>query len=154
MLPPPLLLVRQLGHVDRVSVPPRSARRRGDHAGPLWLVGRAGRPKPGGLSRHYLWQVAASMGRSHGPDRAQHCARFLKPFLFVFNSKKQFKLPKFIETCRNVQKWKTKFCWTPLGQLYAVGLTKFIFVQYFIVQNYKNSTTKINVYKYLFLQIF
>jgi hypothetical protein len=47
------------------------------------------------------------------------------------------------------KKWQTKFCWTPLGQIYAVGLTKLIFVQYFIMQNYKNSNTKINVYKYL-----
>jgi hypothetical protein len=40
-----------------------------------------------------------------------------------------FKLPKFIETCRNVQKWQTKFCWIHLGHLYIVGLTKLTFVQ-------------------------
>jgi hypothetical protein len=72
-----------------------------------------------------------------------------KSFLFVLNSRKQFKLPKFVKTCRNVQKWQTKFCGTPLEQLYIVGLTKLTLVQYFIVYNCKNSNTKfllINIY--------
>jgi hypothetical protein len=30
-----------------------------------------------------------------------------------------------------------------------VGLTKIVLVQYFIVQNFKNSDTKIIIYKYL-----
>jgi hypothetical protein len=49
----------------------------------------------------------------------------------------------------NVQKWQTKFCWTPLKPLYTVGLTKLTFVQYCIIQNCKNSNTRIFVYKYL-----
>jgi hypothetical protein len=36
-----------------------------------------------------------------------------------------------------------------LEQLYTVGLTKLSFVQYFLVQNYKNSNKRIFVYKYL-----
>jgi hypothetical protein len=54
----------------------------------------------------------------------------------------------------NVQKWQPKFCWTPLAQIYVVDLTKFTFVQYFIVQNYRNSNAKINVYKYLHVKLF
>jgi hypothetical protein len=75
-------------------------------------------------------------------------------FFDLFNPRNISKLPNFVESCRNVQKWQTKFFWTRLGQIYAVGLTKFTFVQYSIVQNYKNSNTKINVYKYMYLQIF
>jgi hypothetical protein len=89
-----------------------------------------GRPPP-------LWAIAP--GRT-GPNSVP---RFLKPFLFVFNSRKQFKLPKFVETCTNAQKWQTKFCWTPLEQLYTVGLNKLTHVQYFIVHNCRNSNTKI-----------
>jgi hypothetical protein len=39
----------------------------------------------------------------------------------------------------------------PNEQLYIVGLTKIVLVQYFIVHNFKNSDTKIIVYKYLCL---
>jgi hypothetical protein len=86
-----------------------------------------------------------------GPDTV----RIIKNlFSDLFNPRNISKFPKFIETCRNVQKSQTKFYWTPLGQIYTVGLTKFIIVQYFIVQNYMNSNTKINVCKYLYLQIF
>jgi hypothetical protein len=38
-----------------------------------------------------------------------------------------------------------------LKPLYIVGLTKLTFVEYFIVQNCKNSNTRIFVYKYLHL---
>jgi hypothetical protein len=54
----------------------------------------------------------------------------------------------------NVQKWQTKFCWTPIEQLYIVGLTKLTLVHYFIVHNYKSLKTKIFVYKYLYLIMF
>jgi hypothetical protein len=140
MLPLLLLLVRRLGHA---TAPFCRFGQWAEPTGEAWAAVWA-----------LLWQAAAPVGRSPGPDQAQHCARFLKLFLFYLNSRKQFKLLKFVETCRNVQKCKTKFCWTPLGQLFTVGLTNFIFVQYFIVQNYKNSNTKINVHKYLYLQIF
>jgi hypothetical protein len=79
------------------------------------------------------------------------CEFLLKSFLIVLNSRKQFKLPKFVETCSNVQKWQTKFCMNPLEQPDTGGLTKLSFVQYFIVQNSNNSDTKIIVYKYLCL---
>jgi hypothetical protein len=97
-----------------------------------------GRPPP-------LWAVAP------GRTEPSTVPGFLKPFLFVLNSRKQFKLPKFLETFRNVQKWQTKFCWTPIEQLYTVGLTKLTLVLYFIVHNYKNSNIKLFVYKYLYL---
>jgi hypothetical protein len=42
----------------------------------------------------------------------------------------------------------------PIKKPYTVGLTKLTFVQYFIVQNFKNSDNKIIVYKYLCLHIF
>jgi hypothetical protein len=57
------------------------------------------------------------------------CEFLLKSFLFALNSRKWVKLQKFIKICRNVQKWETKFCWTPLWQLYIVGLTKLSLVQ-------------------------
>jgi hypothetical protein len=41
------------------------------------------------------------------------------------------------------------FC-TPFEQMVTVGLTKCVFVQYFIIQNYKNSNTRIFNYKYLY----
>jgi hypothetical protein len=40
---------------------------------------------------------------------------------------------------------------TPFGKIITVGLTMCAFVQYFIVQDFRNSNTKIIVYKYLYL---
>jgi hypothetical protein len=94
------------------------------------------------------------VGHSPRPDRARHYARIKNSFFNLFNPKNISKFPKFVETCRNVQKSKTKFCWTPLGQIYAVELTKFTFVQYLIVQNNKTSNAKINIYKYVNVQLF
>jgi hypothetical protein len=59
----------------------------------------------------------------------QHCAADFKSFPIVFNSRNCFKLTKFVETYRNVQKLRNKFCWTPLESLYTVGLTKLTFIQ-------------------------
>jgi hypothetical protein len=42
----------------------------------------------------------------------------------------------------------------PNEQLYTVGWSKIIFVQYFIVKIYKNSITKIIIYKYTCLIMF
>jgi hypothetical protein len=42
----------------------------------------------------------------------------------------------------------------PLEQPYTVGLTKIVLVQYFIVQNFNNSNSKIIIYKYLHFIIF
>jgi hypothetical protein len=39
-------------------------------------------------------------------------------------------------------------------ELYIVGLIKLTFEQYFIVQNSKNSNTRIIVYKYIHLIMF
>jgi hypothetical protein len=70
-------------------------------------------------------------------------------FLIVLISRNCFKLQKFVETCRNVQNLQNKFCMTPLEPLFTVGLAKFTFDYHFIVQNSKNSDTKIiftNIY--------
>jgi hypothetical protein len=48
------------------------------------------------VGRHTPWVVAPGQT---GPSTV---LRFLKQFLFVLNSRKQFKLPKFMKTCRNV----------------------------------------------------
>jgi hypothetical protein len=85
---------------------------------------------------------------------ARHCAAIFNCFSIDLIPKKWCKFPKFKETCRNVQKWQIKFCMNILEPLYIVGLTKLTFVQYFIVQNYKNSNTRIFIYKHLHFKIF
>jgi hypothetical protein len=40
-----------------------------------------------------------------------------------------FKLPKFVETCRNVQKLQNNFFMNPLEPLFTVGLIKLAFKQ-------------------------
>jgi hypothetical protein len=82
------------------------------------------------------------------------CDFLLKSFLIVVNSRKPFKFPKFIETCRNVQKLQNKFCINTLEAIYTVGLTKLSLMQFLLVQNCKNSITKLIVYKYLHFIIF
>jgi hypothetical protein len=69
------------------------------------------------------------VGCSPRSDHARHCARIKNSFSDLFNPINISKLLEFIENYRNAQKLQTKFCWTPLDQLYKVGLTKFIFVQ-------------------------
>jgi hypothetical protein len=118
-----------------------------------WAAAMAGPGRP--MGRHA--ETASYRSRPPRPIGLRPRAGFgpslcefpLKSFLIVLNSRKQFKLPKFVETCRNVQKWQPKFCINPLEQLDTAGLTKLTFVQYFIVQNCKNSNTRIFVYKYL-----
>jgi hypothetical protein len=131
---------------------PRAPRHSTTGRFPRWTrsLGRAPRGCLGNVCGRlpHPWAIAPSRT---GPSTV---SGFLKPFIFVLNSRKQFKLPKFVETYRNVQKWQTKFCWTPLEQLYTVGLTKLTLVQYFMVHNCKNSNIKIFVYKYLHLIMF
>jgi hypothetical protein len=115
-----------------------------DRAARLSPSQHVGWPRVAG--RHAQWAVAP--GRI-GPDTAQ----IKNSFSDLFNPRNISKFLEFIENYRNAQKLETKFHWTPLGQLFTVGLTKSIFVQQFIVQNYKNSNTKINAYKYLYMQI-
>jgi hypothetical protein len=50
-------------------------------------------------------------------------------FLIDLIPRKWCKLPKFVEACRNAQKWQNKFCMNTLEPLYTVGLTKLIFMQ-------------------------
>jgi hypothetical protein len=42
---------------------------------------------------------------------------------------------------------QTKFHWNPLEMIYAIGLTKSIFVHYFLVENLKNSNLEVINYK-------
>jgi hypothetical protein len=64
---------------------------------------------PGTTDRTVHW--AEAMGRSR-PGTPLILFQFWILFKYF---KKQFKLSKFVETCRNVQKGQTKFCLTPLG---------------------------------------
>jgi hypothetical protein len=107
---------------------------------------------PNGLTPHLL--PPSPTATPSTSSVTGHCGWIKNSFFDLFNFKNISKLQKFLKTCGNVQKWQTKFCWTPLGEVYLVDVTKFTFVQYFIVQNYKNSNAKINVYKYLHVQLF
>jgi hypothetical protein len=82
-----------------------------------WAGKRTGRraPRP----------QAAAMGRIS----AQHCAGDFKSFSIVLIPRKECKLPKFVETCKSVQKLQTKFCMNTLEPLCTVGLTKLTFMQ-------------------------
>jgi hypothetical protein len=49
---------------------------------------------------------------------------------------------------------QTKLCCIPFEQIVTLGLTKVVVVHYFIVQKYKNSNTRILIYKGLYLIMF
>jgi hypothetical protein len=49
---------------------------------------------------------------------------------------------------------QNKFCINTLEAIYTVGLTKLSLMQFLLVQNCKNSITKLIVYKYLHFIIF
>jgi hypothetical protein len=116
----------------RATAPSRARVARGDPSaarGPPPRLDRATRPWP---SRPSGRPRVADHRAAHGsrePDSARHCAAVLNRFSIVLNSRNCFKIPKFIETFRNVQKLKNKFCWTTLEPLYTVGLTKLTFMQ-------------------------
>jgi hypothetical protein len=40
-----------------------------------------------------------------------------------------------------------KFLWNPLEQIYVVGLTKYLFVHYYFVENFKKSNLEVINYK-------
>jgi hypothetical protein len=63
------------------------------------------------------------MGCSLGPVLAQYCATVCKCFSIVLNYRNCFKLQRFIETCRIIQKWQNKFFGTPLEPLFMAILT-------------------------------
>jgi hypothetical protein len=62
------------------------------------------------------------------PFSAQHYAASLNCFSIVLNFRNCFKLSKFIETCRSVQKLQNKFCMNPLKPLSTVDFTKLTFM--------------------------
>jgi hypothetical protein len=80
-------------------------------------------PAPPLKGRRAPWAVAS------GWFSAQYCARGFKCFSIVLNFKNYFKLQKFIETCRNVQKLQNNFCINPLEPVLTVGSTKLTFTQ-------------------------
>jgi hypothetical protein len=49
-------------------------------------------------------------------------------FLIYLIPRKWCKISKFVETCKIIQKWKSKFCMNTLVPLYPVGLIKLPFV--------------------------
>jgi hypothetical protein len=59
--------------------------------------------------------------------------------LLLKYSLNHFKLLKFVEICLKFIKMQIKLCMNPLKQIYSIGLTKSAFVQYSVVENYKNS---------------
>jgi hypothetical protein len=92
-----------------------------------------------GLGRQALAQPAfrpAARGKlpgrasqAVGRFEARHCAAIFIVFLIILNSRNYFKLPKFIETCRNVYNLQNKFCMNHLELLFPVGLTKLTFMR-------------------------
>jgi hypothetical protein len=66
-------------------------------------TGPSGR-RPAGLPANRAWQAARAAHCSHGPVLARHCAANFNSFSIILNFENCFKLPKFIETCRSVQK--------------------------------------------------
>jgi hypothetical protein len=78
------------------------------------------------------WQAMAgrrAVHCSHGPVSTHHYAAILNHFSIVLNSRTCFKLQKFVEACRSVQKLQDKFCMNPPEPLCIVGLTKLTFMQ-------------------------
>jgi hypothetical protein len=109
-------------------------------------------------------QTVAPSCHSRPPAHAapRHCGLGLEPrlrFYFFFSfwfskiPRKCLERLKIIENRVQILEMQIKLCCTPFGQIIIVGLTKCAFVQYFIIQNSKNSDTKIIVYN-LYLQIF
>jgi hypothetical protein len=129
--PPPLAATAPTAYrCHAVDSPPR---------GPFSPLDRAARLRP---MRLFSWprvagrRVAWAIARTGLRPNTVLDLKFVSNCLTVRNCSK---LWKSIEILRNVQKLKTKFHWNPLEQLYAVGLTKFIFVYYFFVENSKKS---------------
>jgi hypothetical protein len=60
---------------------------------------------------------------------------------------KLVKLQKFVKNHINLRKMQSKFLWNPLEQIYAVGLTKSLFVHYCSIENSKKSNLEIINYK-------
>jgi hypothetical protein len=153
-------LIAQLNAADYASPSPCVWPPRGDHgrcARPPPRSSRPGRVAAGPRDRPPCHRTRASFAcvpQAMGWFEARHCAAIFNCFSIDLIPKKWCKFPKFIETCRNVQKWQIKFCMNILEPLYIVVLTKLTFVQYFIVQNYKNSNTRIFIYKHLHFRIF
>jgi hypothetical protein len=81
-----------------------------------------------GMAQLAFWPTARSrpprpVGCSLGPVLAQYCATVCKCFSIVLNYRNCFKLQRFIETCRIIQKWQNKFFGTPLEPLFMAILT-------------------------------
>jgi hypothetical protein len=109
--------------------PTASAPLRRPTRGPPPRLDRAARPWPSQPSGRPHVAGHRTAHCSYGLISAQHCAAILNRFLIVLNSRNYFKLPKFVETCTNIQKLQNKFFWTPIQPLFIVSLTKLTFMQ-------------------------
>jgi hypothetical protein len=97
------------------------------------------------------------LARERGGPLTLGCCSFrpMKPIpvyrfrilLFLKYFRNHSKFLKFVEICLNFIKMQIKLYMNPLKQIYSIGLTKFAFVHYCIVENYKNSNFGVFNYK-------
>jgi hypothetical protein len=85
-----------------------------------WPSPSSARPRMAGRRVKHHWQWA--------DVRPVTVRRFFLSFFNCFKFQKIGQTSKFVETCRNVQNFRNKFCGTPLEPLFTVGLTKLAFM--------------------------
>jgi hypothetical protein len=95
--------------------------------------------------------LAAGPGRCYAWTDFGSCTvhRFsISDILFPIEiSRNLFKFLKFIENKIKLRKIQSKFLYNPLEQIFAIGLTKFIFVLYFLIDNSYKSNIGVFNYK-------
>jgi hypothetical protein len=70
---------------------------------------------PAGLLADHAWQAAGPRAVTAGQFWPNTVRQIFKSFLIILNSRNCFKLTKFVETCRSVQKCKLNFVWILLN---------------------------------------
>jgi hypothetical protein len=131
--PQPPLARRQTRHraIPHAVTTPRT---RAASARSLVRTGRSA----GGPGRQAAAQPACRLATHDRPPRFTGCNpgpvagpvlcwRFNRFPSCLKKNRNCFKIPKFVETCRNVQKLQNKFCTNPLDPIFIVGLTKLTF---------------------------
>jgi hypothetical protein len=99
-------------------------------------------------ARGPLWSMGWTNSAGCGPHWSPAMCGDWNSFPNILNIQIVSKLWKSIQMCTNVQKLQSKFCVNPLKQIYSVGLTKFVFVYYCIVE-----ITRIQILEYLIRKI-
>jgi hypothetical protein len=100
---------------------------------------RAHRIAPAGWATRPFWLLGHTISAALWATVEPNTMRWiLNPFSNCEITEIVSKLRKSIEICSNVQNLQSKFCMNPLEQIYAVGLTKYLFVHYCLVQDSKN----------------